>query len=61
MGWMSMNGPFYNVFKRPAEKISPMKKEFSFMPSNTKLQHTDVNTSVGTNIDHTPPQANWYN
>jgi len=28
-----------NVFKRPAENISPMKKEFSFMPSNTKLQH----------------------
>jgi hypothetical protein len=49
-----------NVFKRPAENISPMKKEFSFMPSNTKLQHTDVNTSVGTNIDHTPPQANWF-
>lgn len=49
-----------NVFKKSEKNVVSMNKEFSFMPANTKLQHTDINTALGTNIDHTPPQPNWF-
>ncbi|VDI11600.1 Hypothetical predicted protein [Mytilus galloprovincialis] len=50
-----------NVFKRQQNNATPLKPEFSFMPTSTpKVQHNDINTAIVTNENNSPPKSTWF-
>lgn len=47
-----------NVFKRN-DSNTPLKKEFSFMPLNSKISQNDMHATVDTNSENPRPQSSW--